>query len=172
MARPFIPPHSRVLDIGCGDGSLFRALDDLASGVGIDTACNDHQDGTFRYVRGAFPSGLDEEGFDVAVGLAVLEHIPERELPDFVTACFLCLRPGGRVVLTVPSAVVDSIAGLAQRLHLAEAPGLDQHHAFDPARTVPLFEAASFGLIKHRRFQFGLNNLFVFAKLGRSDTEG
>lgn len=167
--RPFIEPRSRVLDIGCGDGALFRSLGDLIdSGVGVDPEAPELSESRFQYVRGTFPFDLGEQNFDVAVALAVLEHIPDSDMPAFIGACYRYLRTGGRMVLTVPSPIVDHIVGLEQRLHLAKAPGLHQHHGFDPTRTCPLFEAAGFTTVRHRRFQLGMNNLFVFAKASPS----
>jgi 2-polyprenyl-3-methyl-5-hydroxy-6-metoxy-1,4-benzoquinol methylase len=116
-------------------------------------------------VRGYFPLEIGEaEPFDVVVALATLEHIPTEDMPGFASACFRQVRSGGKVVLTVPSPVVDLILQVERRLHLAVAPGFDQHHGFNPSQTRPLFEEAGFTIVRHQRFQLGLNNLFVFAK--------
>jgi hypothetical protein len=41
---------------------------------------------------------------------------------------------------------------------------LEQHYGFSPAETRLLFGFAGLTLTAQKRFQFGLNNLFVFVK--------
>ena len=41
--------------------------------------------------------------------LAVLEHVPEDAQAELAAACERILKPGGRVVITVPSPQVDTI---------------------------------------------------------------
>jgi len=68
------------------------------------------------------------------------------------------------VILTVPSPLVDHILALLRFLGLIDAMTLEQHYGFDPRQTVPLFNSSGFRLIRHRKFELGLNNLFVFEK--------
>ena len=42
---------------------------------------------------------------------------------------------------------------------------LEEHHGFTPSEVKPLFESAGFRLAIHKKFQLGLNNLFVFTKI-------
>jgi hypothetical protein len=42
---------------------------------------------------------------------------------------------------------------------------MHEHYGFDPVDTLRIFSAPRFSLVGHRRFQLGLNNLFVFEKL-------
>jgi hypothetical protein len=49
-------------------------------------------------------------------------------------------------------------------LHLLDGMEAEAHHGFDPGSTVPVFEGAGFRTREARRFQLGLNRLFVFER--------
>jgi len=157
---------SRALDIGCADGALFRALDDrLSGGVGIDMDAVPASTAKYRYVQGAFPVALPtDDQYDVVVALAVVEHIPEENQPDFAAACLRVLRDGGRVVMTVPSARVDDVLRVLKAIRVVDGMADHQHYGFNPLHAVATFEGAGFKLERHATFQLGLNNLFVFRK--------
>lgn len=158
-ALPHIPRGARVLDVGCADGTLLRRLGN-ADNVGIDP---DAPEGDARMVRGRFPDDLHVDGpFDAITMLAVYEHFPDDVRPHVVDACRRLLRPGGRVVMTVPSPAVDEIVHVLQRLRLAHGMDIGSHHAYDPARTPDEF--AGFRVLVHRPFELGLNHLYVFER--------
>lgn len=46
-------------------------------------------------------SGLNDEAFDRAFSISVIEHIPREELPDLMQQVYRVLKPGGFFVLTV-----------------------------------------------------------------------
>lgn len=167
-AAPFVPPGSRLLDIGCHDGTVFRRLASrLSAGVGIDPLAVPTSDpgAPFQIVRGAFPNDLPTStAFDVVTCLAVLEHVPVAGQPAFVDACAARLKPGGVLIVTVPAPAVEGILRWLVRLRLVEGMSLEQHHGFAPADTVQLAIAAGLQLVTHRRFQLALNNLFVFRR--------
>jgi SAM-dependent methyltransferase len=170
-AAPYIPPNAHVLDIGCSDGALFRALGDrIASGVGIDTAPVPPDHGSFRFIQGLAPAALPEgDRYDAITMLAVLEHIPPAPQRELAASCFALLQPRGRVVCTVPSPQVDTMIHLGQRLRLLDGMAEHEHYGFAPGDTVELFTHAGFRLLLHRRFQLGLNHLFVFVPAGGAD---
>ncbi len=165
-AAPYIPHGAHVLDIGCSDGALFRVLGErIASGVGIDTAPVPGDHGSFRFIQGYAPEALPKgDRYDVITMLAVLEHVPPDAQRDLAVACVSLLRPRGRIVCTVPSPKVDSLIHLGQRLRILEGMAEPEHYGFEPADTVRLFTDCGFALRRARRFQLGLNNLFVFAR--------
>jgi hypothetical protein len=41
---------------------------------------------------------------------------------------------------------------------------MHEHYGFVPAHTLRVFAEPDFRLLTHRKFQFGLNNLFVFER--------
>jgi hypothetical protein len=74
------------------------------------------------------------------------------------------LRSGGRLIVTVPSPAVDTILVGLRTIRLLDGMSLEQHYGFSPAETRLLFGFAGLTLTAQKRFQFGLNNLFVFVK--------
>lgn len=161
---------SSVIDIGCHDGALFRlAADRVAGGVGLDPEMPDGATAgsSVTLVRGLFPQDLPDPArrFDAVTALAVLEHVETPALQAIARACAAHLVPGGRVVATVPSALVDPILHVLQAVRLIDGMHLEGHHEMDPAEIPRAFAAAGFRLVKHERFQLGLNNLYVFELL-------
>jgi SAM-dependent methyltransferase len=166
IAAPWILPGARVLDVGCADGALFDVLRNrISGGVGIDpdAATTDTRDGV-RLLRGLFPADVPDERFDAITMLAVIEHLPASSYAAVGAAAARLLGDGGRLIATVPEPAVDRIVKVLQKLRLAEGMSLEEHHGFSTARTRAIFEPAGFRLIRHRRFQLGLNNLFVFER--------
>ena len=165
-AKRFIPPGARVLDVGADDGALFRYLGDrLGMGIGIDPAARSHADRRWRVIGGRFPDDVPPERFGVITALAVLEHIPDDALGLFRDACIGHLEPGGVFVATVPSPAVDRILHVLERFRLIHGMALHEHHGFEASCTPTVFSARALRLRRARRFQLGLNHLFVFERL-------
>lgn len=101
--------QAKVLDIGCGNGNISRALGSigyLVTGVDIDEtsvetakSLNTFSNVNFKvYDANAFALG-DE--FDAIVCSEVLEHLTTPE--DLVASIYRILKPGGVFVATVPN---------------------------------------------------------------------
>jgi len=163
--RPFIPKGARVLDIGCGDGALFRLCRrQIRQGIGLDPALTSPlKEEHFELIPGRFPEALTEtEPFDVITILAVLEHIPESQLAPFAENCARILKPGGLLIITTPSLFVDHILNLLLALRIIDGMSLEKHYGFDPQQTPEIFSVPGLTLVKTTKFQLGLNNLFLF----------
>lgn len=166
-ASPYIKTGHRVLDIGSADGALFERFElIMGEGLGIDSGLETPLEGrNWRLIKGWFPEDLPASGpFDVITMLAVLEHVPPSEQPAMASAVAERLKPGGHLVITVPSTLVDPIVDTLVKLRLMRAVGIEQHWGFDPTTTPEVFAAGALELVKSRRFQLGLNNLFVLRK--------
>jgi len=120
-ARP--QPELSWLDVGCGTGAALRRIHDRHSPrqlVGndivnwLDADLREHV--TFREM--AAETGIDADPADRILMLEVLEHL-EAPLITLRHAARL-LRPGGRLVATVPNfASLNSFAHLVRRGELA-----------------------------------------------------
>jgi 2-polyprenyl-3-methyl-5-hydroxy-6-metoxy-1,4-benzoquinol methylase len=165
-AAPFVPDGARVLDIGAADGVLFRRLGDrIAGGVGIDPDTTASVSGDVRLVPGKFPDDIDSgETFGVVTALAVFEHLGDDERDSFAAACFAHVQPGGRCILTIPSPLVDPILKALVGMRVIDGMHEGDHHGFEPDEAIEIFRCVGFSLERARRFQIGLNNLFVFSR--------
>lgn len=104
-------PYENLLDIGCGDGRFICELakDNPASQLmGVD-----YSERAIRLAKALNPElnyhtadimtdNLAGRKFDVVTMIEVIEHIPPDTLPDFLKHAVNFLKPGGRLILTVP----------------------------------------------------------------------
>lgn len=168
QALRFVPDHARLIDIGAHEGELFQALGErLGRGFGVEPlARTELQTERYAVVPGYFPAARPtEDNWDVVTMLAVLEHVPTKEQPALAAACHELLRPGGRVIITVPAKAVDHILALLRFLRLIDGMSLEEHYGFEPEDTLRIFAPSGFRLLHRSRFQGGLNHLFVFERL-------
>ena len=172
QARRFLSPGDRVLDIGSADGALFRTLDNLGSEcLGIDpTLCEPVEGKNFQLLPGFFPQDMPPVGpFDAITMLAILEHYPEVGHTVLAEECGKLLRPGGRLIITVPSPHVDAILYVLKMMNLVHGMSLEEHYGYQVEKTCKIFGCPIFRFICRRKFQFGCNNLFVFEKNNDAD---
>jgi SAM-dependent methyltransferase len=167
VARPWIPQGAHVLDIGCHRGEFLSSLGArIGPSVGLDPLTEPQATPRYRLLQQMFtpPTEFPDASFDAVVMLATLEHIRDKD--PLARECWRLLRPGGRVIITVPSNLVDVIVHFLCKLRLADGMSLDEHHGYDPITTPEVFGRHGFALERWRRFQLGLNHLFVLRKPG------
>lgn len=101
----------RHIDIGCGDGALIYYLsrNPAFSHVTFTGVDKDSRSMAWAKMFNPFATFYDAEmsslegGYDSVSLIEVLEHVRPAELPAFVSAAARLLRPGGMLVVTVPS---------------------------------------------------------------------
>jgi 2-polyprenyl-3-methyl-5-hydroxy-6-metoxy-1,4-benzoquinol methylase len=171
--RPFITKGARVLDIGCSDGALFRQLAErIGTGVGIDYDLEARlEEANVELIPGTFPEALaSRDPFDVITLLAVLEHVPRDRQAIVARGCARYLKPGGFLLVTTPEPFVDRILDALKFLRLIDGMSLDEHYGFEPRETPAIFTSHGLRLREWRKFQLGLNNLFVFERDSSPET--
>lgn len=96
------PATVRALDIGCGIGALDRLLvERVASLDGVDVSADSVQRAQQAVPKGRFQVydgttlPFADGGFDFALAVCVLHHVPPDRWPAFVAEMARVLRPGG-----------------------------------------------------------------------------
>jgi SAM-dependent methyltransferase len=164
-AYPHIRKGSRVCDLGCGLDAAFLdfAAGRIADGVGVDDQVRDGAGGRWKRVRADIrqPLPLESGEFDNVVMLAVLEHLPEPE--PVLREAYRILKPGGSLILTWPSGMVDPILKVLHGLRLvSDEMESDEHQKRIPIGTLQqILHRIGFNEFIHYTFEFGLNNLMV-----------
>ena len=136
-------PGWRHCDIGCGDGALIYHLSRVARNRDIDWLGVDYDEraiewakmlngGNTEFVAGDICDQAEDQ-FDSASLVEVAEHVPPDDLKRFVQGIAATLKPGGRLLVTVPHANRP-----VQKKHF-------QHFNFDKALATfqPEFEVES-----------------------------
>ena len=164
-AYPHIRKGARVCDLGCGLDAAFLnfAEERIAQGVGVDDQVRDGAGGRWQRIRADIcqPLPLESAQFDNVVMLAVLEHLAQPE--PVLREAYRILAPGGSLVLTWPSEMVDPILKVLRGLHLVSAEmESDQHQKRIPVSTLQqMLHRIGFTDFLHYTFELGLNNLMV-----------
>jgi SAM-dependent methyltransferase len=164
-AYPHIRKGARVCDLGCGLDAAFLdfAAERIAHGVAVDDQVRDGEGGRWQRVRADIRAALplESEQFDNVVMLAVLEHLAEPQ--PLLREAYRILAPGGSLILTWPSAVVDPILRVLHGLRLVsdEMESAEHQKRIPAAMLRQMLHRIGFTDFLHYTFELGLNNLMV-----------
>jgi SAM-dependent methyltransferase len=103
VASNFCLPGQKILEVGCGKGSFIKYLEDKKSCYSIGLEINGQNDSNPTILNESIQnhSKINQEKYDVVACFQVLEHISQiREFLDF---CISCLKPGGKLIVSVPN---------------------------------------------------------------------
>jgi len=160
-----------VFDIGCDDGYLLASIgDDHTRRDGCDPVVSPSAERIGDTVlKGFFPEVVIESApfyepgdYDALTALAVFEHFEAEHFHQASPVLAEMLSDSGRLVATVPHPFVDTILHVLMFLRVIDGQEAHQHHGFDPRTLAD--HLPDLRLVKRRRFQLGLNYLFVFER--------
>lgn len=142
-----IPPRSRVLEIGCGDGALNRKLRELGhDAIGVDVSEERGKFGPHCFLGSAYDDLAAIHGrFPVVVSLEVIEHLydPRR----FVKTVADLLEPEGIAIISTP------FHGYWKNVALAVSGKLDAHFtALWDGGHIKFWSEATLGALLRERF--------------------
>jgi SAM-dependent methyltransferase len=142
-------PGERVLDLGCGSGRFLAALRDAGAdpvGVELAEAAAERARANGPDVRLVEPDGslpLGHGEIDLVWCSEVLEHVPDTG--QLLTEARRVLKPGGRILLTVPFHGRVQAAAIALTRFDAHFDPLGQHvRFFTRASLAETLEASGF----------------------------
>jgi ubiquinone/menaquinone biosynthesis C-methylase UbiE len=162
-------PECELLDVGCGwEAKLLKSVEPYVKrGVGVDFKAPALSTPKLATIAATLTDRLPfrDAEFDVVTLLAVLEHLSHPRA--MVEEIARVLRPGGQVVVTVPSVAAKPVLEfLAYRLHIvSEAEIRDHKRYYSRRRLDDLFAASGLAIERHRYFQLGMNNFLVATRV-------
>ncbi|HZR31873.1 MAG TPA: class I SAM-dependent methyltransferase [Terriglobales bacterium] len=165
------------LDVGCGYRNKFVTAWLNGNGKGIDV---------FRYdgltdehiVEDMTQFPFSDESFDTVTFIANLNHVPEPDRDAELTEAYRCLKPGGKIVVTMGNPVAelavhrvvawhDRIFGTNVDMDSERGMGNEEAFYLLDSEIVDRLRRAGFSHLRKRYFltQWGLNHLWVGLKM-------
>lgn len=185
----YVRKGDRVLDLGCGNGRLFAALQEKQ----LEYTGVDQNEFLLSKAREKFPqarwvlsdmveTGLPEEAFDVVFSVASFHHLPGKALrKKGIQEMHRVLKPEGLLILTVWDLFQWRYAGAWVRaffkslLHLGFGPAWNDlfiawgseplrryYHAFTRSEIESYFEGAKWEKIEYTHPRF--NHVLILRK--------
>jgi SAM-dependent methyltransferase len=108
---------------------------------------------------------FEDECFDCITAIAIIEHIKNIKL--LIEEFHRILRASGTLIITTPSRIVDKILPLLDKgsNQLRGKKVSEEHEHSLNREKMQKYTKNMFQLQTYRRFQFGLNQLFVYKKI-------
>ena len=159
IVAKMIPIGSRVLDIGCGEGTLSKVLSDAcrAEFVGVEpdpTRAARAADSGLNVLVGSFDREIIRElkSFDIVLFADVLEHLPNPHA--ILLTCREALRPRGAIIVSVPNVAHWSVRSelLQGRFRYQPTGIMDATHLrwFTATTAKSLIASAGFEVVAYR----------------------
>jgi SAM-dependent methyltransferase len=95
-----IAEGEKVLDVGSGTGNFSTRCRGEYKGLETNPVAVEDAAKLGRNVHLGLVEDEVPESYDAVVAFQVLEHVDDPK--EFIKACVRCLRPGGRLILSVP----------------------------------------------------------------------
>jgi SAM-dependent methyltransferase len=162
--------RGRVLDVGCGPGNfLITRYIGKESGIGLD--CYPYP-GVDVLVDDMTKLPYDDNSFDTVAMVAVGGHIPEsKRVAEFAEFARI-LKPGGRLVMTEGEPITQWLrhkwlAIITGGHDMDSERGMeeDEQYCMPRKEIFAYLNTPPLRLVRHERFQWRLNNVYVAEKV-------
>jgi ubiquinone/menaquinone biosynthesis C-methylase UbiE len=157
---PDLPKGGVLVDIGCDvpPKLLLKASPYMKKCIGVDIVAEEYSQGNVEVkpmnIGKKIP--LPSSSADAVTVLAVLEHLKHPE--EVVGEIFRILKPGGKILITVPSPMNKPLLEMFAQVGLVRKEMIDQHeNYFTLKRLGSLLKKTGYSEINVGHFQLGLN---------------
>jgi SAM-dependent methyltransferase len=162
----------KVLDIGCGPHNRFIRYY-YNNGIGVDFY---PYEGVENILEDPTRLPYENESFDTITLIAVGGHIPKRLRKIEFIEFSRILKKGGRFIMTKGEPItqflhhqwvyfLDKVFKTKIDVDTERGMEADEEYSIKRREIMELFELSGLKFVKRERFQWGLNNVFVAAKL-------
>lgn len=159
----------KILSFGCGDGRMLDFLDKSNRYCGVDRNLENVPFQKRRLKRAKFfrldlASEINKirGTFDVVLAIAVLEHLDLND--NLVEEIIKKIKKNGYLYVTTPSPLAKGIHDFGSKFWLFNRVDNKEHkRLLSKEKLVQIFKKLE--LVKYQKFEFGLNQLFIFRKI-------
>lgn len=169
----YIESAESLLDIGCGQGYLL-ARSPCYRNIGIDEFryLKYIKDRQGKVIESSMEQGkriekelpFDGDSFDYVTMIAVIEHLPYPD--EIIQECHRVLKTDGLLIVTTPLSILEKVLPFLDKgseLFSYNRPK-DVHLAYYGLNEMNRLTMGLFSLLMYKRFQLGVNQLFVYKK--------
>ncbi len=168
LIEKHVLPDSYILDIGCGyyPQNLINLENKIVKAVGIDKDTPDKSvSAKISLIKTEVSKTLPlpDNEFGCVLMLAVLEHLDYPE--KIIHECYRVLKPGGRLIITIPSNYSKPLLETLAILGLISREEIFSHKNYFRKKEVEtLLNQAQFKTIISKTYNLCFNYLFVSEK--------
>lgn len=157
---PYINTQGIIVDLGCDHPPVLlqKIAPKMTYCVGFDENAKYGKKGNIEIFRQSITKNIkiESESTDYVTMLAVLEHLKHPK--EIIEECYRILKPGGKLLITVPSPYSKPILELFAKMRLVRPEMIDQHeNYFQKQQLQKMIESAGFASVQVNFFEFGLN---------------
>jgi 2-polyprenyl-3-methyl-5-hydroxy-6-metoxy-1,4-benzoquinol methylase len=166
-------PAGRLLDIGCGDGTMLEQAMSLgwsAEGVDFDSKAVDNarNKGLEVHLGAVEELNLPDDSFDLILMSHLIEHV--HDPIGLLRECRRLLAPGGKLIVATPNAESLGHAKFGANWLLLHAP---RHlYLFNSANLAVMTRKAGFKKIQTRTGTRGADGVFFFSNYRTQPEDG
>jgi 2-polyprenyl-3-methyl-5-hydroxy-6-metoxy-1,4-benzoquinol methylase len=157
---PHIPPQGVLVDVGCDEPQelIRRVSRSMKQCIGLDIVATPYKKKNITILKQDLQKTikLPSTSADVMTMLAVLEHMKHPN--EIVAECYRILKPGGVLLVTVPSPANKPLLELLSAVGLVRKEMIHQHeNYFTVQRLTRLMKRTGFSFVHVELFELGLN---------------
>ncbi len=168
QAKKYLKPNSILVDLGCDyEMTLIKKYQDkMKKCIGVDSVIQPARFQNVQIIKADITRKLpiDSNSADIVTMLAVLEHLPNPEV--VMKEVYRILKPGGRVVITVPSKYSKFwLEKVLAPLHLVRRDMINQHeNYFTPTLLNQIAQKVGLTQIEAHYFEVIFNTFLIARK--------